>query len=189
MRVSAAGGRALVLGYLLGVALCSAVGFTNHTVWGVAAIGLLPFLLGALAWRRRRTQLTRQRNLLLAVLALVVSIPLTRWPLWLAIASVRPQWESLEKQAHPSPLLLIECGLSTPAYPSYPFQSVWIFRCPINRWVGILSTRDLSLSHQEHSRNGYNLAVFRFALGAGLWHYCDPEGNWHWALVDEVSAE
>lgn len=101
MRVPLSVGLGLVVGYPVIVVLVSAFGFTNHTVWGVGAIGLMPFLFGAIAWiqpsRRRRDfyRLLRQRNALLCCLAFVVAIPLTRWPLWLSLALVGHRMEAL----------------------------------------------------------------------------------------------
>ena len=59
----------------------SPLGFRNQIIWGAAAFGLLPILLGAVAWtlptRRQRdfVALTRQRNVLLICLALLLSAP------------------------------------------------------------------------------------------------------------------
>lgn len=84
-------GLGFVLFPLLCVFLLSALGFQSQTIWTGAAISLASILFGALAWthqsrlHRDFRTLTLQRNALLACLALLLSIPLTRWPLWLAI--------------------------------------------------------------------------------------------------------
>ena len=109
MRVPLSVGLGLVVGYPVIVVLVSAFGFTNHTVWGVGAIGLMPFLFGAIAWiqpaRHRRDfyRLLRQRNALLCCLAFVVAIPLTRWPLWLSLALVGHRMEKLVIEAFREP--------------------------------------------------------------------------------------
>lgn len=200
VRVSAAGGRALVLGYPLGVALCSAVGFTNHTVWGVAAIGLLPFLLGALAWRRRRTRLTHQRNLLLAVLALVVSIPLTRWPLRITFLLARTSLQRLEERAlaratanvqrFPRDEVLAQAFINpTPRFPDNDGgdrladnAAPWLIRYPVQSPSGLSIVREVRLWHQK---GGYVLIELVTRFGAVIQHRFSFEEDWVWELNDE----
>lgn len=94
-------GIGFVLFPVLCVFLLSSLGFRSQTTWTGAAISLVPILFGALAWthqsrlRRDFLTLTRQRNALLASLALLLSIPLTRWPLWLIIYSTSNQLDLL----------------------------------------------------------------------------------------------
>ncbi len=94
-------GLGLVLSPVLCVFLLSALGVRSQTTWTGATISLAPILFGALAWthqsrlRRDFRTLTRQRNALLAILALLLSIPLTRWPLWLIIYGTSNQLDLL----------------------------------------------------------------------------------------------
>ncbi len=105
MRITSKAGRALVLLSVLCPLILSALGFRNQIVWGAAAFGLLPILLGAVAWtlparhQRDFVALTRQRNALLICLALLLSAPLTRWPLQLSFQLARPTLERLRSKA------------------------------------------------------------------------------------------
>ena len=98
-------GQMLILPTIGTVILLSALGFRNQVVWNAAAFGLLPILVGAVAWifparyRRDFRTLTRQRNTILACLALLLSVPLTRWPLEVSIQLARPTLERLRSQA------------------------------------------------------------------------------------------
>ncbi|WP_309719342.1 hypothetical protein [Armatimonas sp.] len=101
MRITPKTGLGFVLSPIFCILLLSALGFRSHTIWTAAAFSLLPILFGALAWthqvrlRRDFRTLTYQRNALIACLALLLSIPLTRWPLWLAIYSTSNQLDLL----------------------------------------------------------------------------------------------
>ena len=185
----------VVLVYPFVVMLLSALGFTNHVVWGVGAFGILPFLRGALAWRRGKS-----KNCLLLVLALVLSVPLTRWPLQLSLAQSQARLQSLETKALfrateglPSvPQEGCLCGLSTSRSPdndgndtrsdsAYPWFA-WIVRYPVTSSSPWLAVREIRLWHQQ---GGYTLVEFPTRFGVVVQHRWANDHTWHWELGEE----
>ena len=164
----------LILGAVFVPIALSGLGFVNYVVWGAAMVGLFPFLFGAVAWtysNRRARQwraLRRQHNTLLVCLAILLSVPLTRWPLELTFFLSRSRLENLRTIAESRAPHLPRFGWCILGDPDPEWVAVrektesrtrfpigWLVRYPARHWL----VREVRLWHGEKEYEVFELQL------------------------------
>ena len=177
----------LILGAILVPIVLSGLGFVNQVVWGAAMVGLFPFLFGAVAWiyptrqSRQWRALHRQRNVLLVCLSVLLSIPLTRWPLELTFFLSRSRLENLRTIAEscapdlprtvccPTPEMMAQApdpAMIALRESRNRFPMGWLVRYPSRHWL----VREVRLWHGEKEYEIFEFPATRWCGSAWRWH-------------------